>query len=235
MKKYLLAPMLLVSVCAFAQKPNTLTKEEKKQGWKLLFDGKTISQWRTFNKKELGAAWKINDDAIMLDDTQKGSGGDIITKEVYENFEFTCDWKISPGGNSGIIFDSQEDDAQKHPYSWNTGPEFQVLDNEGHKDGQIDKHRAGNLYDLIKYTPENVKPVGEWNTAKIYQKNGFVKLTFNGRDVIAYKIGSEEFKKLIAASKFKNMENWGSYTKGHIALQDHGNKVWFRNIKIRQL
>jgi hypothetical protein len=223
-----------------AQKLNSLTPKEQKQDWKLLFDGKTLNGWRNFNKKDLGTAWKVSDDAIMLDNSvmdgwnAKG-GGEITTDAVYENFVFVCDWKISEGGNSGIIFNSQEDDAQKHPYSWNTGPEFQVLDNDGHADGKIDKHRAGNLYDLIKYAPENVKPVGEWNHAMISQKNGLVKLYLNGRMVIEYNIHSDEYKALVANSKFKGMENWGTFTKGHIVFQDHGNKVWFRNIKIKQL
>lgn len=237
---FVIITLMCASLSATAQKPNTLTTKEKKQGWKLLFDGKTLNGWRNFNKKDLGPAWKISDDAIMLDNSQmdgwntKG-GGELTTDGIYENFILACDWKISEGGNSGIIFNAQEDDAVKHPYSWFTGPEFQVLDNDGHADGKIDKHRAGNLYDLIKYEPENVKPVGEWNKVMIEQKSGHVKLFVNGRMVIEYTIGSEEYKKLVAASKFKGMENWGTFTKGHIVFQDHGNKVWFRNIKVKEL
>lgn len=231
---------VFASFVANAQHPNTLTPKEKKQGWRLLFDGKTLNGWRNFNKKDLGPAWKISDDAIMLDNSQmdgwntKG-GGELTTDDIFENFIFSCEWKISEGGNSGIIFNAQEDDAKKRPYSWFTGPEFQVLDNDGHADGKIDKHRAGNLYDLIKYEPENVKPVGEWNKVMIAQTNGKVKLYVNGRMVIQYDTKSEEFKKLVAGSKFKDMESWGTFTKGHIVFQDHGNKVWFRNIKIKTL
>jgi hypothetical protein len=243
MKKITLILLTLISANIFAQQLNTLSPQEKKQGFKLLFDGKTMNGWRSYNKTTPAPAWQVSDNAIMLDDTYKDGwmakgGGEITTDGVYENFEFMCEWKISPGGNSGIIFDAQED--PKYDYSWRTGPEFQVLDNEGHDDGKIPKHRAGNLYDVIKYEPENVKPVGEWNQAKIVQKNGLVKLYLNGKNVITYQIGSEEYNKMVADSKFKRDAkdydpNWGSYTKGHIVLQDHGARVWYRNLKIRKL
>lgn len=241
MKRSIIFILLLISVSAFAQKPNTLTSTERKMGWKLLFDGKTMKGWRNFYKKDLSSgAWQVSDNSIMLEyDYKEGgvskAGGEITTDGVYENFELAIDWKISAGGNSGIIFNAQEDDEKKHPFSWYTGPEFQVLDNDGHKDGKISKHRAGNLYDIFKYEPENVKPVGEWNKAMIQQKNGHVKLFINNRMVIEYTIGSEEYTKAIAVSKFKDNPNWGTYTKGHIVLQDHGNKVWYRNIKIRMI
>ncbi len=240
MKKLFTIILFLVTISVIAQKPNTLTPKEKKGGWKLLFDGKTMKGWRNFYKKELAGAWQVSDNSIMLDDTFKEGwmakgGGEITTNDVYENYEFTIDWKISEGGNSGIIFNAQEDDQKKHPYSWGTGPEFQVLDNERHEDGKIPKHRAGNLYDIFKYEPENVKPQGEWNTAKILQKNGSVKLSINGKMVIEYIIESPEYKKAVAESKFKDESMWGTYTKGHIVLQDHGNRVWYRNIKIRKV
>lgn len=242
MKKQLIAILMLATFSVMAQKPNTLTASEKKMGWKLLFDGKTMNGWRNFYKKDLGGAWQVSaiDKAITLDATFKEGwmakgGGELTTNDIYENYEFSIDWKISEGGNSGIIFNAQEDDQKKHPYAWNTGPEFQVLDNERHDDGKIQKHRAGNLYDIFKYEPENVRPQGQWNTAKIKQKNGHVELYLNGRKVIEYTIGSEEYKKAVAESKFKDDPMWGTYTKGHIVLQDHGNQVWYRNIKIRKL
>ncbi|MBI2730817.1 MAG: DUF1080 domain-containing protein [Sphingobacteriales bacterium] len=208
-------------------------------GWISLFDGKTTNGWHAYGKSAAGKAWKIADGAIYLDTTNKkqwqtDDGGDMVTNDEYENFHFKVEWKIAPKGNSGLIFLIHEDTA-KYQYVWKTGPEMQVLDNDGHDDGKIPKHRAGDLYDLISCSKETVKPVGEWNLAEIIVNNGKLDLMLNGTTVVSTTLWDDSWKKLIAGSKFKEMPDFGTYKKGHIALQDHGNAVWYRNIMIKKL
>ena len=218
---------------------NALTPKEKREGFKLLFDGKSFSNWRTFKKQTIGKDWIIDDQAICLNakdsKTEHGQtdGGDLITKEKYGNYELKLDWKVAPCANSGVIYNVQELDSTQ--YVWQTGPEMQILDNNCHPDGKIEKHRTGDLYDLIKSSKETVKPVGEWNHIVLRQKNGFVEQYLNGTKTASVQIGGTTWNKLVAGSKFKAMPYFGKFTEGYIALQDHGNKVWFRNIKIRAL
>lgn len=208
-------------------------------GWISLFDGKTTNGWHAYGKTSVGKAWKIADGAIYLDTSNKKNwqtddGGDIVTNDEFENFHFKAEWKIAPRGNSGIIFLAQED-TSKYQYVWKTGPEMQVLDNDGHDDGKIPKHRAGDLYDLISCSKETVKPVGEWNLAEIIVNNGKLDLMLNGTTVVSTTLWDDNWKKLIAGSKFKDMPGFGTFKKGHIALQDHGNTVWYRNVMIKKL
>lgn len=212
---------------------NTLTKKEKKEGWKLLFDGTSTKGWHRYGNKPMGSGWTIADNSIMLD-SKKGDGGDIVTDEEFDNFELKYDWKISEGGNSGVIIYIYED-AQKYVWPWQTGPEMQVLDNERHGDAKIIKHRAGDLYDLLASSSEPVKPALQWNHAVVRSLNGKLDLYLNGVNVVSTTMWDDNWKKLIANSKFKNSEGFGAYKKGKLGLQDHGNDVWFRNIKIRKL
>jgi uncharacterized protein YaiE (UPF0345 family) len=208
-------------------------------GWISLFDGKTTAGWHSYGKNTVGEAWKIADGALYLDTTKKQDwqtkgGGDIVTSDEYENFDLKLEWKIAPNGNSGIIFYVHEDTA-KYKYVWNTGPEMQVLDNNGHPDAKINKHRAGDLYDLISSSKETVKPVGEWNEAEIVANNGKLDFFLNGTNVVSTTLWDSAWKQLVAGSKFKDMKDFSTYKKGRIALQDHGNTVWYRNIRIKKL
>ncbi len=238
MKQYLAVSILSIfSIAAFAQKANSLTAQEKKEGWKLLFDGKTTTGWRNFNSDKINPGWKVADGSLYLDTTKVNgkvvAAGDIVTVDEYENYELSIDWKIQACGNSGIIFNVQE--GSKYTASYQTGPEMQVLDNACHLDAKIIKHRAGDLYDLISCSTETVKPAGEWNQAKLIANKGHYTFWLNGVKTVEFDMGTPQWNEMVAGSKFKDMPDFGKFTKGRIDLQDHGNMVSFRNIKIKEL
>ncbi len=219
---------------------NTLTAEEKAAGWILLFDGKTTKGWRNYNKQTIGERWKVADGVLYLDVSNKnadgfqvGGGGDIITVEEYENYELRLEWKIAKCGNSGLIYHIHEDPSIRYP--WQTGPEFQLLDNACHPDAKIKKHRAGDFYDVIESSIETVKPAEEWNKIRLICKGTKVEHWMNGKMVISTDMGSAEFKSLLPNSKWKDHAKFGTFSKGRIGLQDHGDGISFRNIKLRKL
>ena len=195
-----------------------------------LFDGETTAGWRNYNADTISTKWQVEDGALTL---AEGGGGDIITEGMYENFELELEWKISKNGNSGIFFRVIESDSLGAAYF--SGPEMQVLDNDGHPDAKIDKHRAGDNYDLHRCSVETVKPAGEWNHVRLIVNEGAVEHWLNGTKVVEYTIGSDDWEALYQASKFSDWPEYGRNAKGHIALQDHNDKVWFRNIQIKEL
>lgn len=206
--------------------------------WISLFDGQTFNGWSKYGGGEVGKAWKIANGELYLDATNKsgwqtGDGGDIVTNEEYENFHLKYEWKIAQNGNSGVIFLVHE--SPEYQYPWQTGPEMQVLDNDGHPDAKIISHRAGDLYDLIVSSEETVKPFDEWNIAEIIADNGNLELILNGKTIVNTTMWTPEWEALIAKSKFKDMPGFGKYKKGKIALQDHGDLVTFRNIELKKL
>jgi hypothetical protein len=208
-------------------------------GWTSLFDGQTLHGWHTYGKPDVGAAWNVDSGAIHLNAADKKGyqtrgGGDIVSDGEYGNFDLKLDWKISKKGNSGIIFYVHED-TSKYKETYHTGLEMQVLDNDGHPDGKIPKHRAGNLYDLVAGKEGAVKPVGEWNQAEIVSNNGRLDLFLNGVNVVSTTLWDDNWKQMVAKSKFKEWPDFGTYKEGHIALQDHGNDVWYKNIMIKKL
>jgi hypothetical protein len=220
--------------------PKALQSSSNNQkGWKQLFDGKSKAGWHIYSNDEgNGSNWKVQDGVLMyvpyLDKTSKiKRGGDLVTDNEYENYHFSVEWKISEGGNSGIIFGVNE--APEFEHTFHTGMEMQVLDNDRHSDAKIIKHRAGDLYDLVSSSKETVKPVGEWNLADIIYNKGELKLFLNGENVVTTVVGDENWNKMVAGSKFKKMPGFGKSPKGRIALQDHGNAVWYRNVRIKEL
>ena len=212
----------------------------KKDDWKFLFDGKTTTGWHTYGTDTIGKAWKAEDSTLHLDASQKGdwqtkNGGDIVTNDTFENFDLQLDWKISEGGNSGIMFYVNEDTSKYH-YAWNSGPEMQIADNEKNEDGKVYKSRAGDLYELFATTSQqHVKPAGQWNHVEIISNKGKLDLYMNDAHVLDATIWDDAWNKLIAGTKFKDMPGFGTFKKGKIALQDHGEDVWFKNIKIKSL
>jgi hypothetical protein len=243
----LFAALLLLTFCtAVGCKPtqkNNMTENNQKpqagkNGWVAIFNGENTNGWHNYNKTTIGPAWKVKDGALYLDvsnkeDWQTKGGGDIVFEKEYENFHLSLEWKVAPGGNSGIMFYVQETNEFRYP--WNTGPEMQVLDNERHADAKIHKHRAGDLYDLIASSSEPVKPAGEWNHAEIISKNSQLTFKLNGVTVVQTTLWDEAWKQLIAGSKFKSMKGFGTFKKGKLALQDHGDEVWFKNVLVKEL
>lgn len=213
--------------------PNSLTETERAAGWKLLFDGQTTNGWHSFNKPAAGPGWKVKDGALGLEKSNpQEEGGDLVTSEEFENFDLRLEWKISACGNSGLMFNVVED--PKYCCPWHTGPELQILDNTCHPDARIPTHRASDLYDMITSQPETVKPAGQWNRVRLVVKDGKAEHWLNGRKVLTFELFNQEWTDRIADSKFKDMPDFGKSRKGKIAVQDHGDRVWFRNVKIRE-
>ncbi|MGV6830752.1 MAG: 3-keto-disaccharide hydrolase [bacterium] len=212
------------------------TMEKKENDWKILFDGTTTDAFRGYQEDSIYAQWSIEDDALAF--TPGGEGNkDIITKEKFTNFILSLEWKVSEGGNSGIFWGVHEDDQYGEAYM--TGPEIQVLDNERHPDAKVAEgtHKAGSLYDMIACPDEHVNPAGEWNLCviEINQDGNEAKVSMNGTQVMTFPLHGEKWDAMVADSKFTAWEGFGKYRTGHIALQDHGDKVWYRNIKIKEL
>lgn len=216
---------------------NVLTGEEKAAGWKLMFDGTSSDGWHAYGSRTIGTAWKTANGALYLDANKDGlpkTGGDIVSDKEYRNFELQIDWKIDKGGNSGICILINENKS-KYGSMWYTGPEIQIVDNQGHPDGKIAKHQAGDLYDLIAAKSHAENPPLQWNTYLIRCVNGKLDVYLNKVHIVSTLMWDDNWRSLIANSKFRDMPDFGTYKTGRIGLQDHGNNVWFRNIKIREL
>lgn len=219
---------------------NTLTAAEKAAGWMLLFDGKTTKGWRNYNKQTIGERWKVADGVLYLDVSNKnadgfqvGGGGDIITEAEYENYELRIEWKIAKCGNSGIIYHIHEDAQIRYP--WQTGLEYQLIDDTCHPDAKFEKRRASSLYDLVMAVPVVVKPAEEWNKTRLVCKGDQVEHWLNNKKVVSVTMGSPEWKQMLPNSKWKDHPQFGTFRKGNIGLQDHGDGISFRNIKLRKL
>ncbi len=208
---------------------NELTDEEKRQGFELLFDGKSIEHFRAWRGQSVPPGWTAKDDVLQF---APGSGrGDIATKEQFGDFELRLEWKVSPAGNSGIMFRSTEDKG----YAWETGPEMQILDDDLHPDGQNIITAAGSNYALHARSRDVVRPANHWNEVRILAKGDDIEYWLNGFKVVEYTINSPDWKARVANSKFASMPDYGQRKSGHIVLQDHGDLVAFRNIRIRKL
>ncbi len=229
------------------QEHNILTKKESDEGWTLLFDGKTFDGWRGLGREGIPEGhWVIEDGAIKKvpaqgvprqEDGQPVKGGDLITVRTFENFELSLEWKISPAGNSGIKYNVSEEMSISHPPDRAAlGFEYQILDDEGHPDAKAGANRtAGALYDLIAPSGKTLKPVGEYNSARIVFNGNHGEHWLNRTKVLEYDLETPEMESRLAASKYKRYASFAEKRKGHIVLQDHGHVVWYRNIKIREI
>jgi Domain of Unknown Function (DUF1080) len=246
MKTKIALPLLTVAtlfISAAAQNntpANQLTRAEKAAGWRPLFDGKTFNGWRGFHSDKVPAGWAIENGCIKKVPAQGElgqAGGDLITVDQFDNFEFSVEWKLSKGANSGIKYLISE----SLPPTGRSGVsfEYQVLDDKNHPDakaGIAGNRTAGSLYDLIPASKaKKLKPVGSFNRTRIVVKGNHIEHWLNGVKALEFERGGEKLKQHIAESKFKNTKGFGETSKGHILLQDHGDAVWYRNIKIRTI
>ena len=225
MQRLLIASfVLLIGAIVHAQ---MVTPEEKAEGFKPLFNGTSLAGWRGFKAETPPSGWKAVKGELVRD----GAGGDLLTVEEFADFELRLEWKISENGNSGIMYRV----GMNEPETYHTGPEFQILHNAGHKDGANPLTAAGSNYAVNEPVKDVTKPVGEWNTVRLIVRGNHVEHWMNGVKLLEYEIGSADWKKRVQASKFDKIPAYATLKRGRIALQDHGNLVWYRNIRIKTL
>jgi hypothetical protein len=250
----MITPLLLLVLQTTASRPNELTGAELNAGWQLLFDGRSLIGWRGVGYDTVPTThWLVVDGAIMkiaskdvprVADGRPLAGGDLMTVDSFADFELTFEWKVTPGANSGVKYNVSEAmsmaqggaGTQGGPTHSALGFEYQVLDDDRHEDAKIPSHRAGALYDLIApNTKKHVRPVGEWNTARIVFRGSHGEHWLNGQKVVEFDLGTARMDSLLAASKYKPIPGFGQKRTGHIVLQDHGDEVYYRSLKVREL
>lgn len=217
---------LSIATACGADGPNTLTRAEINQGWVLLFDGETSDGWRGYNRTGFPEGWLVQDGTLYC----TGTGGDIIFDEKFLDFHLMIDWKISEGGNSGLFILAQEEEGRP---IWHTAPEIQILDNDTYTTLHPTQY-APALYDLIPPSVQNTRPAGQWNTVEVILHDSQLTIRQNGEEVVQTQIGTPEWDEMVDKSKFP-LEIFGKLNPGYIGVQDHGDEVWFRNIKLRKL
>ncbi len=219
----------------YAENENSLNAEEQKAGWRLLFDGRSTAGWRGYKSKTVPASWKVENGSLLSRREQGQSTGDLITVDEFDNFELLLQWKMTKGNNSGVIYRATE----QHDQVWQSGPEYQILDNAGHLDGLNRLASAGACYAVFAPAKDATRPLGQWNQTRILAQGKHVEHWLNGEKLLEYDIDSDRWQAHVKTSKFfltaYGQGNWGQADKGHIGLQDYGGAIEFRNIKIRPL
>jgi hypothetical protein len=245
MKKVIVSVAFLIFFisCKQEKKETSAAEIEKiempESEWEILFDGTSLDQWKEFKTKGVSDAWKIKGEALVYTPPNEGEekkNHDLVTKKEYKDFVLSLDWKISEAGNSGVFWGVSED--EKYGTGYQTGPEIQILDNDKHPDAKAGTtHQAGALYDMVSPAEDATKPIGEWNTMVITvdHKENLGNVVLNGIEMVTFPVQGEEWDAMVADSKFAGWDGFGKFTTGKIGLQDHGNLVAFRNIKIKQL
>lgn len=229
--------LALLVLCAGAagpgKAPNALTAEESRAGWTLLFDGTTTQGWRGYKAETIPESWRVENGALLSRHEEGKSSGDIVTIEQYGDFELTWDWRMTEGGNSGVMYRATEDTDNV----WETGAEYQILDNRGHMDGLNPLASAGACYAVFAPAEDATRPLGEWNESRILAQGTHVEHWLNGKRLLAYDVDTELWRAHVKTSRYYltayGQGDWGRAPKGHIALQDYGGAIAFRNIKIR--
>jgi len=243
MRKILFLAILAITIasCKQVKKESNeaapeLSEVNKESEWISLFDGTSFDKWRGYLTDSMYPEWSIEDGAMVFTPSENG-GKNIITKDTFTNFELSLEWKISEGGNSGIFWGVFED--PKYSEAYQTGPEIQVLDNERHPDALANPkfHQAGALYDMVQPAHDVCKPAGEWNVCvlKVNHETNEGSVTLNGTEIVSFPVHGEQWDNMVENSKFKGWDGFGKHQTGHIGLQDHGDKVSFKNIKIKKL
>jgi hypothetical protein len=232
-----LVVLLIASACSSTGSPGAsgpsgsfespVSSDDAADGWRPLFDGRTTAGWRGYRRPDAPGGWQVVDGAL----TRVAEAGDLMTIEQFGDFELELEWSVAPGGNSGIMFHVTED----HGAPWETGPEMQVLDNAGHQDGGDPLTSAGSAYALYAPEDDETLPTGEWNAARLVVHGPHVEHWLNDELLLEYELWSEDWEQRVAASKFGAMPDFGRRERGHIVLQDHGDRVAFRNIRLRDL
>ena len=230
----LVAFLMFGLVDAAIAEHNSLGDEEKSAGWRLLFDGRSTAGWRGFKSTTVPASWKV-ENGSLLSRRDSNSTGDLITTDKFENFELLLEWKMTKGGNSGVIYRATED----HDQVWQSGPEYQILDNAGHLDGLNRLASAGGCYAVFAPAKDVTRPLGEWNQTRILAEGKHVEHWLNGEKLVEYDIDSDRWEAHVKTSKFfltgYGQGNWGQAKSGHIGLQDYGGAIEYRDIKIRSI
>jgi hypothetical protein len=244
-----MAAVALVALArvAAAQRANELTLAERAAGWRLLFDGRSLAGWRGLGYDSVATAhWRVVNGAIVktpsgkvprMADGQPAAGGDLMSIEAFRDFELAFEWRVTPGANSGVKYNVSEELSLAHAANHAAlGFEYQILDDELHPDNKIDSHRAAGLYDIIAAGPaKRLRPVGEWNSARIVLRGNHGEHWLNGEKVVEFDLGTPQLDSLLAKSKYRPIPGFAERRRGHIVLQDHGDEVHFRSIKIREL
>ncbi|MEY8781335.1 DUF1080 domain-containing protein [Allomuricauda sp. XS_ASV26] len=247
MKRALMLALLAISVaCKENPKENKEEKEEvieivkeSENEWVTLFDGSSFEGWHYYNGGPVTEPWKLEDGAMVFyppENREEGASFNLVSDAEFTDFILTMEWKIAEGGNSGIFWGVSEDEKYAQPYL--TGPEIQVLDNERHPDAQNGENRmAGALYDMVSPTQHVTKPAGEWNTFELMvnHKTNKGHVVLNGTKIVEFPVHGPDWDKMVTSSKFADWEGFGAYRTGKIGLQDHGDRVSYKNIKIKAL
>ena len=224
------AVAILLIISQLQAQKNLISTDEQTEGFKPLFNGRNLKGWHTYLREQPNPQWLVDSGSIHL----KGSGGgDLVSNQGFTNFILRFEWKISAGGNSGVFYKVNETPQYKTPYL--TGIEYQILDNQKHKDGALRTHRAGSAYDLFAPTDSSNPEPETWHSAEITVAGNEISHSLNGNKIVHFTLNAPDYVEKLKASKFAKWQGFASFATGRIALQDHGNPVWFKNLRIKQL